>query len=194
MALFTEAALRSSARMQKSAATTTVARSVLLNESRASATTATFDIFLSHSYLDAQIILGLKAQLEDLGHTVYVDWLVDTDLSRDKVDKGTAARLRTRMNASRCLFYATTANAGNSKWMPWECGYMDANKHRVAICPIAKTEKTYSFSGQEYLGLYPYAMKAKKSNSNEDALWIHEAVKKYVIFDAWLDGKEPRER
>ncbi|MCV5191920.1 hypothetical protein OFC03_31740, partial [Escherichia coli] len=36
-----------------------------------------YDIFLSHSFLDARKILGLKNYIEGLGYSVYVDWIED---------------------------------------------------------------------------------------------------------------------
>jgi hypothetical protein len=44
------------------------------------AATGTFDVFLSHSVRDAQLVLGLKKLLEGEGLTVYVDWIEDKDL------------------------------------------------------------------------------------------------------------------
>lgn len=117
-----------------------------------------FDIFLSHSYQDKEIIPYLKKTLENLGFKVYVDWINDKFLSRENVDKKTAALLQKRMNQSKSLFYATSENSPNSKWMPWELGYFDGKKNKkVAILPINKDNSSNeNFEGQEYLGLYFY--------------------------------------
>lgn len=114
-----------------------------------------FDIFLSHSISDAQVILGLKKVLEALGNRVYVDWIEDTLLSRDHVSAQTAAILRRRMRESDSMIYATSRAASQSRWMPWELGFFDGIKgeSRVAICPI-EVSSASSFVGQEYLGLY----------------------------------------
>jgi hypothetical protein len=66
--------------------------------------TGTFDIFLSHSVRDADLILGLKRMLEAEGCTVYVDWIDDADLDRQNVKAATAARLRERMRLVERLF------------------------------------------------------------------------------------------
>ena len=116
-----------------------------------------FDIFLSHSYADKDIIPALKKELEDMGYTVYVDWITDKLLSREEVTKETAKVLQKRMQQSKCLFFATSENSPNSKWMPWELGYFDGIKNkRVAVLPISKQNNGFSeyFKGQEYLGLY----------------------------------------
>ena len=118
-----------------------------------------YDIFLSHSYGDREMIPQLKQILEDIGYKVYVDWIDDKLLSRENVTKETAKVLQTRMNQSKSLFFATSENSPSSKWMPWELGYFDALKNkRVAVLPIQKENNGFNnnFIGQEYLGLYYY--------------------------------------
>lgn len=139
------------------------------------------DIFLSHRKADADELVGLYYMFRGMNYTVYVDWKDDPELDRSNVTPGTAARLRTRMNNSRCLFYATTTNAGDSKWMPWELGYMDGYNKRVAICPVVVNVQV-EFQGQEYLGIYPYVDKT------QNRLYIHRTSQKYVRFDDWLNG------
>lgn len=114
-----------------------------------------FDVFLSHSIRDAELVLGVANILEKMGQKVYIDWVVDKQLSRDSVTKETAETLRNRMKQSFKLLYLATDNASSSKWMPWELGYFDGLKSgKVAILPLVDSESS-SFRGQEYLGLYP---------------------------------------
>lgn len=152
-----------------------------------------FDIFLSHSYDDRKIIPGLKRQLELLGYSVYVDWIVDKLMSRQNVTPKTAEILQKRMKQSKSLFYATSENTPSSKWMPWELGYFDGLKNkRVAILPIKKNNNfSEDFKGQEYLGLYYYVDIAKLSNSTKKALFINESSNKYANYDKWITGEEP---
>lgn len=149
-----------------------------------------YDIFMSHSYLDAEEVLGLKQLIEDFGYSVYVDWIEDKQLDRAKVDKNTADTLRNRMCCCRSLFFATSKNSSNSKWMPWELGYFDARRGKVAILPIAETKSNSDrFIGQEYLGLYPYV-----AGGGVD-LWIHESETKFVKYKDWVrlpNGLQPR--
>ncbi|MDB5390815.1 MAG: toll/interleukin receptor protein [Planctomycetaceae bacterium] len=162
-----------------------------------------FDIFLSHSYSDVQIsrdrLLGLKAILEDLNYTVYVDWLIDTTLDRERVTDSTAMVLRTRMSHSRSLLFATSANSQNSKWMPWELGFKDGQSAvggslgTVAILPLATYSGSHGFEGQEYLGVYPYIDKSN-NKGGIPKLWVHEDEETYVQFDDWLSGKKPFKR
>lgn len=114
-----------------------------------------FDVFLSHSVKDEELVLGVVKILQEMGQKVYVDWIVDKNLSRDNVTPATANTLRRRMSQSSRLLYVATNNATSSKWMPWELGYFDGLKssEKVAILPLVDYSFS-SFQGQEYLGLY----------------------------------------
>lgn len=192
MGLFKESDLRARAdrgtTLQKSAGT------VLSEKVQRSAQLARFDIFLSHSLSDQKLILGIWLSLEDMGYQVYVDWIHDRHLSRDSVTKETAHVLRQRMLSSKSLFFATTTNSSSSKWMPWELGFKDGHNRRSAILPVTQTTTT-NYTGQEYLGIYPYVSKAPiQGGSSEEKLWIHASPTRYVLFDRWLEGQEPSER
>lgn len=149
MAYFTAADLRRSA----GTVAPSVAEAQLKIDSLRALTS--FDVFLSHSSRDAQLIYGLRALLMAQGLTVYVDWITDPQLDRSRVSSSTAALLRERMRASKSLIYATSRAASKSRWMPWELGYFDAAKggDRVSILPI-ENFGSGSFDGEEYLGLY----------------------------------------
>ncbi|CAC9643001.1 hypothetical protein BPUTSESOX_345 [uncultured Gammaproteobacteria bacterium] len=145
----------------------------------------TYDVFLSHSIKDAELILGVKGLIEDLGYDVYIDWIDDPQLNRNEVSKDTANKLRDRMKNSKSLFYVTTENSDNSKWMPWECGYFDGIKEKVAIIPIKKSSFNNEYNGQEYLGLYPYVVK-ENSNNGKEMLWVHLSNSKYTSYENWI--------
>lgn len=120
-----------------------------------------FDIFLSHSFRDAQVILGVAELLEAQGVSVYVDWLVDRQLDRSKVTAATARLLRKRMGQCNSLIFATSTSSSSSKWMPWELGYFDGLKgSNISIMPIEDHEAPGRF-GQEYLELYPAIQKLR---------------------------------
>lgn len=121
-----------------------------------------FDIFLSHSSKDKQLILGVKQLIEDSGYSVYIDWVDDPQLDRANVNVQTADVLRTRMKQSKFLVYVDSNNATTSKWMPWELGYFDGYKpNKIGILPIRHNSEG-SYIGQEYLDLYP---KLEKNSS-----------------------------
>lgn len=182
MALFTESAIRQRARQEtgiyKSAKLT-------LESLAAFAPTKTYDIFLSHSIRDADLILGMKGTLEDLGYSVYVDWIDDPQLDRSNVTPATAEKLREKMNSSKSLFYITTSNSDSSRWMPWECGFFDGKKEKVAIVPIQESSNSNSYSGQEYLGLYPYVVK-EMSRGGAEKLYVRKSNSRYIDYDSWV--------
>lgn len=162
------------------------AKSLATNESYSleSLSTDTFDIFLSHSYLDQEIILGLKGYLEEKGLSVYIDWIDDNQLERDSVNEDTAEILRKRMKQCGSLLFATSSNSSTSKWMPWECGYFDGINGKIAILPISKTDES-SFKGQEYLGLYPYI------DVSDSTIWVNSTKSGFCNIKEWLNGKSP---
>ena len=123
---------------------------------RVAAAQTDFDVFLSHSSLDQVAVDAVDDLLLGLGFKVYLDRRVDKGLDPQKVDSATVALLQTRLRQSRCLLVATSSNVVNSKWVPWELGFMDGMRSRVATLPIL--ENPYdSFKGQEYFGAYPEA-------------------------------------
>jgi len=165
-----------------------------LNQQRSYSTpTKTYDIFLSHSSSDASLVAGLKLELEDLGYSVYVDWIEDPKLSRANVTKDTALVLQARMKQCKALLYAFSENATNSKWMPWELGYFDGIKGTVAVLPISRASKS-SFQGSEYLGIYFYIQIDTIKGSNDRALWVHETSSKYTLFNNWITGTQPTQK
>lgn len=162
----------------------------VLNEGRVTDSSKTYDIFLSHSSKDMNLIAGLKLILTDLGYSVYVDWN-DKELDPNCVTTRTAEVLRERMACCRSLVYAFSENASNSKWMPWELGYFDAlKKSRVAVLPITTTTK-YSYKGSEFVGLYYFIQIDTIKGQNKKAIWVYDKDNKYVIFSRWLQGVNP---
>jgi hypothetical protein len=170
----------------------------VLQEEAKTAAGAEFDVFLSHSYDDAMnagadSLLRLKVLLESHGLTVYVDWIVDGGLSRDRVSTATAAVIRQRMDQSRCLLFVTSSTSSRSKWMPWELGYKDGTNKRVAILPVVD-QRTDRFYGQEYLGLYPYVTRGVDTQGI-NRLWLERADGTFVLFAEWLrTGQQPYRR
>lgn len=153
---------------------------------------AEYDIFLSHSINDAHLVLALKRDLEKMAYSVYVDWIVDAELDRTKVSRKTAQILRARMDSCRSLFIAHTENSRLSKWVPWELGYFDGLRSRVAILPIVNARSPdESYSGIEYMSLYPYVTRAINQSNNRETLWVHNSEHAWVHFDSWLQGKSP---
>lgn len=144
---------------------------------------ASYDIFLSHSKLDSELILGVKLVLESDGHSVYVDWISDPQLDRTRVSAATAAKLRVRMGQSHSLFYVHSKNASASRWMPWELGYFDGRNGNVAVLPIVDAASS-RFHGEEYLGLYPYV------DVTGATVYIHRDASTYKRFADWRQSSD----
>lgn len=183
MALFTEGEIRGAAqtrqtRLQKSL------NSILTEAARTNSTS--FDIFLSHSSNDREILVGFGEAFRSLHHSVYIDNVIDPHLSPEDVTADTAERLRVRMRQSRSLLYLHTDNSFESKWMPWELGFFDGCKQRVAILPVVDHEGELDFFGQEYLSVYPYVDVAYARDKSGPYLWVNRAWNIYTRFDFWL--------
>ena len=163
----------------------------ILNESKKNHTS--FDIFLSHSFLDKDEVEGLYIELTNQGYSVYVDWIIDPELDRNNITKKSAPLIRNRLKSSRTLLLAVSVNATVSKWMPWELGYVDGNTNKCAIVPISKSNYApNSYSGVEYLSLYPFIKKVQTRGIGEKLFVIEETLK-YIIFDDWLKlGEQPK--
>lgn len=155
----------------------------------------TYDIFLSHSSDDARKVAGLKLSLEDLGYSVYVDWIDDKKLDRSHVTKATATTLKKRMDKCNSLFFAFSENSSGSIWMPWELGYFDGKKQKAAVLPILNSnEITEEYIGAEYLGIYYYITK-ELSDKGEMRLWVNETSNKYIVYEGWVGtNNEPIQR
>lgn len=152
------------------------------------APTVVFDIFLSHSSLDRKDVDLAFLALTAMGYVVYLDRVVDPLLTPFLVTKKTADVLRRRMAQSRSMFVATSANTSNSKWVPWELGFADGWRGKVAIMPILATPSS-TFSGQEYFGLYP-EVQPSTPNTRPMGPLIVEGSKKET-WETWM--RSPRQ-
>jgi len=113
-----------------------------------------FDIFISYNINDKEIVHGVYNELTEMGFKVYVDFITDPDLDRNKVTIETAKKIRARLENSKSLIYAQSPNAAMSRWMPWELGVVDGHTKKCAVLPIL-TNSTDLYYKQEYLKLYP---------------------------------------
>lgn len=165
----------------------------ILNESKKNHTS--FDIFLSHSFLDKEEVEGLYIELTNEGYSVYVDWIVDSHLDRSNVTKEAAKLIQHRLKISKSLLLAISTNAAVSKWMPWELGYVDGNTSNCAIIPVSKSSNApSSYVGTEYLSLYPFIKKVQTKGLGKKLFVIEDSLK-YTIFDDWLkNGERPKKQ
>jgi hypothetical protein len=109
-------------------------------------------------------------------------------LGEKAVDRAVAALLRQRMSSSQSLLYVFSQHSKPSRWMPWELGYFDGMSGRVGIVPVVKSEED-SFTGQEYLSLYPYVDSAPLEGEHKPVLWINQSLIWYTKLRSWIKGR-----
>lgn len=151
--------------------------------------TRSYDVFLSHSYLDRVQVLALVKLFNKHHFSVYVDWIEDKQLNRREVNLKTANLLRERMKQSKSLSYLTTKNITDSRWCPWELGYFDGLKQsKCCILPIM--EYNSKFNGQEYLGLYSYLEYASLTGVDRgcDFYICNQNRTKFIKLRDWING------
>lgn len=146
-----------------------------------------YDLFISHSFKDKQLIEGLYQLFDEAGYRVYVDWIDDSNLDRTNVNEKTAALLKKRMNFCKALAYISTENTPSSKWCPWELGFGDGKLGLVCILPVMQG----SYIGQEYLGLYPYLDYETPEGETKKDFWVNDprVPDKYIRLKCWLGGE-----
>ena len=162
--------------------------STILNESKEPNPFEEFDIFLSHSYNDKALVVGLRAEIINAGFSVYVDWIDDPQLDRANVSRDSVKLVRTRMMYCKSMIYAFSDNAASSIWMPWELGFMDGVKEKVTILQINEISENnkINYEGREYLKLYKILdlsngnLLVKSNNSNN-----------ITAYREWLGGMDP---
>lgn len=148
-----------------------------------------YDLFISHSFTDKDLVTGLYHLFSQAGYKVYIDWIDDSSLDRKSVTPETAAIIKRRIKSSKGAAYIATTNSTMSKWCPWELGVSDGMHDRVCILPVMN----YSFKGQEYLGLYPYLEYGLVAGGQRNEFWVHDRQDrtKYVTLRGWLNGSKP---
>lgn len=143
------------------------------------------DVFLSHRFADREAVQALHDHIEnDLGYSVYVDWIEHPDLDRSAVSRETAEHFRRVMRASGCLLFYAGPNAPESKWMPWELGFFDGRQGARRIAVFADDLATYKAAQQEYLNLYTVVDRNSLPGFLEEALEDTAALTS-ATYDQW---------
>lgn len=152
-----------------------------------------YDLFISHSFLDKKLILTLMDLFNIAGYSVYVDWINDKNLDRNNVSSRTANVIKNRISNCKGLSYIATRNIVNSKWCSWELGLADGMLNGKS-CILPVMEESCTFKGLEYLGLYPYIEYEKISGKSIYEFWIIDQYdsSRYTSLRKWLYGAELR--
>ena len=82
-----------------------------------------YDLFLSHSSNNKELLLTIKSTLNSLDFNVYIDWINDKEgLKRTLTNVATAQVIIERLKSSDALMFVYTEESLNSLWTPWEIG------------------------------------------------------------------------
>ena len=134
-----------------------------------------YDLFLSHSSFDSELLLSLKSVLNHSNVNVYVDWVSDRNaLKRELTNANTANTIIERLKSSKALLYIHTQASQNSKWTPWELGFFHALKGKICIYNPDNIEKA------PYLDIYPIVV------LEEGKLFV-ETEGGRVLIKQWID-------
>jgi hypothetical protein len=129
-------------------------------------------IFLSHKHDEAEVLNGAISFLKEEGVDVYVDWL---DEGMPKYTSGiTAKRIKEKIKENDKFIFLATEGAINSKWCNWELGLGDAAKYIKNIALLPTEKDNLSFSGSEYLQIYPYIEYQNGLNQYSNNTYIPE--------------------
>ncbi len=121
-----------------------------------------YDVFISHSSKDKDLIKKLRSYLEDyFGLSAYIDWDEDCGMSREEV----ADRVKEAMSRSKTFLIVKTDNSDKSSWVSWETGCFEImcsspkndNFDKIGVLLIENDSKKFTketFEHQEYLKRY----------------------------------------
>ena len=136
-----------------------------------------YDVFLSHSSLDSDLVLQLLSILNSKGLTVYVDWVEDqTALKRYLTSADTAKVLIERIKSSRVILYVKTSQSALSLWTPWELGYAQAIGKKITALEIE-----YIVGTPQYLDIYD------KSKLLEDGNIMVDDQNEILPIEIWIN-------
>lgn len=125
-----------------------------INEVRCFTVRPSTSVFLSHKHTERNLMLKIKTLLQNLGISVYIDWL-DKGMTASTSGR-TAQILRQKIKDYNKFILVATDDAIASKWCNWELGLGDAEKYdkdKIALFPIHQENRNWS--GAEYLQIYP---------------------------------------
>lgn len=166
-----------------------------------SADCADSTIFLSHKHDEKTLLYKVKTLFENLGMSVYVDWMNSNMQHPTNVD--TANEIRAQIRKQNKFILIASDAAISSPWCNWELGQGDAMKSvddRIAILPIADNHGVWNHN--EYLQIYPYIVYLDGTQKNKYGAYIPYGYYvltrqsggniKYVTLTDWLKNGMPQ--
>lgn len=112
-----------------------------------------YDLFLSHSSLNQDLILKLKTALNASNLNIYVDWINDQEsLKRELTNVDTAEVIIQRLKYCKALLFIYTEDSLKSFWTPWEIGYFHSLKGKICVYFSENIDKT---KVPAFINIYP---------------------------------------
>ena len=141
------------------------AREPILEHSQFAQRTTT--VFISHKHDDLADLEGIIGFLEQqYGVKVYID---SRDPSMPQKTSGeTASKIKKRIEFCDKFILLATNGAIDSKWCNWELGYGDAHKYQENIALFPMQPKGSSYTGNEYMEIYPYIVERSYGDTYSD--------------------------
>ena len=118
MALLREGEVRARARRRASAQGISIAEAL---RQVARQRLARYDIFLSQTIRDAEMVLGVYDLLTSVGYTVFCDWIEAPEAHRNQVTPANAAFIRATMSVSDTLLFLDTRGADVARSPSFRC-------------------------------------------------------------------------
>jgi hypothetical protein len=135
-------------------------------------------IFLSHKHDEAAELNSSIGLLKSFGVEIYVDWL---DIGMPKTTSGkTAVRIKEKIKENKKFIFLGTEGAISSKWCNWELGYGDSLKYKKNIALLPVKNDGYSYTGSEYMEIYPSIENLDGSRKNNAGDYISKG---YYVLD-----------
>jgi len=147
-----------------------------------------FDFYVSPSNVETELIIGTALSLEDCGYSVCLDGYREHDSTDRRITQERGKELRSVMERCLGMIILTTSAKSDSIWLPWECGFFEGKKSRIAVLPITPANSDI-YRGEGYLGLYPFITRYQTQNQKTQ-LVVKFGTKVYCTLSNWLAGGE----
>lgn len=105
-----------------------------------------YDVFLSHSYKDSDIVKKLIKAFNKHSMNIYCDWTSDNDfLKRELVSNYTRVVLKKRIEQSKNIVFVRTKNSINSDWVSFELDYSRELKKTIFCIDLIDDTTTVQY-------------------------------------------------
>ena len=119
---------------------------IRLRDSHSVQNIKSFDLFISHSYKDKEIVSDVVRKANKHGLNCYVDWTADNDfLKRSLVSDYTKEVLKARMKQSKKLLFLSSFNSRESEWVAFELQYYQKEIQNEILMILIDGEDTHGF-------------------------------------------------